>query len=293
MIQTLWLVSLMLAMGTAAPTQAAPQKTVTPAEAESHILQRVAPTIPPLAKAARIGGKVKLHIIVSPTGEVSSVNVVNGHPMLVPAAVEAVRKWRYKPFTDKNVAVAVAADVEMDFPGGMSESESAVRNKFFPMENQCRSLINKGHYLDAEMKCRQAVELSNQLPKEVVLERSSARALLANSLFLQRRVTEAIPIYEEALQLDKGCLKPNDADLATDYQNLGRAYGVIGALTKADTLYAPSISTFEAAIDNLPDMRENYTRRLKRALNEYAQLKDAQGQSGAAEELRRKAATLP
>jgi len=37
--------------------------------------------VPALAKAARIGGKVKLHIVISPSGDVSSVEVISGHPM--------------------------------------------------------------------------------------------------------------------------------------------------------------------------------------------------------------------
>jgi tetratricopeptide (TPR) repeat protein len=164
-----------------------------------------------------------------------------------------------------------------------------VRNKFFPLENECRDLINKARYGAAEAKCRDAVEISDQLPKEVILERSDARSLLANAIFLQGRRAESIPLYEEALKLDQGYRKPNDADLASDYWNLGRAYAMTGQLGKADGLYATAVSTFEAAVLNLPEMKENYTRRLKRSLNEYAQLKEAEGQNDAAAELRKKA----
>jgi tetratricopeptide (TPR) repeat protein len=174
----------------------------------------------------------------------------------------------------------------------MSASEQATREKFFPKEDECRKLINVGKYADAERECRRAVEVSNDLPKEIVLERSSARALLANAIFLQKRPSEAIPLYEEALELDKGYRKSDDADLASDYWNLGRAYSVIGDLSKADGLYRTAVSTFEAAIENLPSMKDNYTRRLKRCLGEYAKLKEATGQNDAARELRRKAEAL-
>jgi TonB family protein len=265
---------------------------VTANEAESHILQKVTPDVPPLAKMARIGGAVKLHIVISPSGDVASVNVISGHPMLVQAAIDAVRKWRYKPFEQNGAAVAAATEVDVDFPGGMSVEESAARKKFYSSDQECRKLVRDGKYADAEQRCRQAVELSNQLPTDLILERSTARAMLANSIFLQNRFTEAIPIYEDALALDKGYLKANDADLATDYANLGRAYAMTGALAKADGLYSTSVSTFEAAIGNLPSMKENYTSRLKRTLNEYAELKEGQGQKEAAEQLRKKAAGL-
>jgi TonB family protein len=248
--------------------------------------------VPPLAKLMRIGGTVKLQIVISPAGDVSSVYVIAGHPMLVQAAMDTVRKWKYKPFIENGTAITVAADVGVDFPGAMSAEESAARKKFDSSDQECRKLVNGGKYADAEQRCRQAVELSNQLPTDVILERSTARAMLANSIFLQNRFTEAIPIYEDALALDKGYRKPNDADLATDYANLGRAYAMTGALAKADGLYSTSVSTFEAAIENLPSMKENYTSRLKRTLDEYAQLKEAQGQKEAAEQLRKKAAGL-
>jgi TonB family protein len=269
--------------------QTEPVKTVSSTDATSHVARSVEPTVPPLAKAVKIGGKVKLHITISPSGDVSSVTVISGHPLLVQSAINAVKQWKYKPFLEGETAISVATDVEIDFPGGMSDTESAVRNKFFPIVDECRSLLNGGKYSEAEPKCRQAVEISNSLPKEVVLERSDARSLLANSIFLQRRFSEAIPIYEEALELDKGYRKPDDADLASDYANLGRAYGVTGELGKADDMYAAAVKTFRAAIQTLPQMNENYSRRLKRTLNEYAQLKDAEGQAEAATSLRKQA----
>lgn len=272
-------------------TQVAPTR-VPPSEATTHLIQRVDPTIPPLAKAARVGGTVKLEVTISESGGVATVKIISGHPMLVNSAVDAAKKWKYKPFENDGKPVQVITEVELDFPGGMSEDESAVRNKFFPVENECRSLVNKGQYSAAETKCREAVEISNQLPKEVVLERSGARSLLANSVFLQKRFEESVPIYEEALKLDLGYRKQDDADLASDYWNLGRAYAMTGQLGKADGLYATAVSTFEAAIHSLPEMKENYTGRLKRSLNEYAQLKEAEGQSDRAAELRKKADSL-
>ena len=265
---------LVLAVTTAAQTE--PQKLVSPADADNHIIHRVEPTVPPLATAAEVGGKVKLRILISVSGDVSTVTVINGHPMLAPAAIEAVKQWKYKPFTENGNPSAVATDVELDFPGGMSEKESNVRNKFFPMEKECRDLINSQKYTDAEQRCSQAVALSNELPSEVVLERSGAKTLLANAIFLQHRFSEAIPLYEEALELDKGYRKPDDADPASDYANLGRAYEMQGELAIADELYAKAIATFRAAIQSLPSMYENYSRRLQRTLNEYAQLKDAE-----------------
>jgi TonB family protein len=267
-------------------------KTVSTTEASSHLVQRVEPTIPPLAKAVKIGGKVKLHIVISPSGEVSSATFVSGHPLLVQAAIEAVKQWKFNSFLEGEKPIAVATDVELEFPGGMTESESAVRDRYFRVEDECRSLVKTAKYAEAEVKCREAVKISEDLPKEVVLERTDALSMLANAIFLQRRFSEAIPLYEKALEIDKGYRKPDDADLASEYANLGRAYGVTGNLAKADELYSLAVSTFKAAIKSLPSMYENYSRRLQRTLNEYAQLKEAEGQSEAASALRQEASQI-
>jgi TonB family protein len=274
------------------PAQASSPKTVTAAEADSHIVERIEPTVPPLAKLAKVGGKVRLHIAISPSGDVSSVKAISGHPLLVQSAIETAKKWKYRPFVEGGKPIPVETDVELDFPGGMPEQERAARNRFYPAEDECRALLNARRYADAERMCREAVEISNELPKDVILERSHARALLANAIFGQRRFQEAIPLYEEALALDEGYRKADDADLATDYANLGGAYAVTGKLAKADGLYATAVSTFEAAIQSLPQMKLNYTQRLKRALDEYAQVKEAEGQDEAAGQLRKKAAGL-
>jgi TonB family protein len=267
-------------------------KNVSPADANNHITHRVEPTMPPLAKAARVGGKVKLHVIISRSGDVSIVTVISGHPMLAAAVVEAVKQWKYRPFTESGNPSAVATDVELEIPGGMSEKESDARNKFFPVEKQCRELVNAENYTDAERICRQSVALSNELPSDAILERSDAKTLLANTIFLQHRFAEAIPLYEEALELDKGYRKTDDADLASDYANLGRACAMDGELSRADDLYAKAITTFRAAIESLPSMYENYSRRLQRTLNEYAQLKDSAKQTQAASELRKQASEI-
>jgi TonB family protein len=60
-----------------------------------RLVYRVAPLYPPLARQARIQGTVILRIVINQVGAVSDVQLVSGHPMLAPAAVEAVKKWRY------------------------------------------------------------------------------------------------------------------------------------------------------------------------------------------------------
>jgi tetratricopeptide (TPR) repeat protein len=205
------------------------------------------------------------------------------------AATDAVKQWKFSPFLDGKTPIAATTDVEVDFPGGLSESESAANQKYFNAEDACRTLMQATKFVEAEAKCREAVDTSSQLPKDAVLERSDALSLLGNDILSQQRFEESIPLYEKALEIDQGYRKADDADLASDYENLGRAFALTGGLSRADQLYALAVSTFRSAIKDLPSMTENYSRRLKRALNEYAQIKDAEQQKDAATDLRKHA----
>jgi protein TonB len=64
---------------------------------ETGLLSQVPPAYPPLARQARIQGDVILQSNVSKDGTVEDLQVVSGHPLLVQAALDAVRQWRYQP----------------------------------------------------------------------------------------------------------------------------------------------------------------------------------------------------
>jgi protein TonB len=76
---------------------------------------KIEPRYPPLAQKARIQGDVLLTAIISKTGEVENLTLVSGHPMLVPAAFDAVRQWRYRPFLLNGEPVEVETTVTVTF----------------------------------------------------------------------------------------------------------------------------------------------------------------------------------
>jgi TonB family protein len=57
---------------------------------------KVAPVYPEIARRLSITGTVKLAIVVSPNGTVKSSKAVGGHPILVNAAMDAVRQWKFE-----------------------------------------------------------------------------------------------------------------------------------------------------------------------------------------------------
>ena len=82
---------------------------------EAKILARPNPVYPPLARQARIQGKVQLHAIIDKEGRVSELQVVSGHPLLVKAALDAVQNWRYQPTVLNGEPVEVDTTIDVNF----------------------------------------------------------------------------------------------------------------------------------------------------------------------------------
>jgi len=88
---------------------------ITPQQAESLLVSKVAPEYPNLARQARVQGTVTLDTIIGKDGSVRSLKVASGHPMLVPAAMAAVRQWHYKPYDSDGVPSDVKTQVKVNF----------------------------------------------------------------------------------------------------------------------------------------------------------------------------------
>jgi len=64
---------------------------------DRKVKSRVYPAYPEIARKMSLTGVVKLEVVVSPTGNVKETKVIGGHPILVSAAVDAVKKWKFDP----------------------------------------------------------------------------------------------------------------------------------------------------------------------------------------------------
>ena len=65
-------------------------------EGGRKVKSTVAPVYPDLAKRMNVSGTVKITVTIAPSGSVSGTKVVGGHPLLVDAAVDAVKRWKYE-----------------------------------------------------------------------------------------------------------------------------------------------------------------------------------------------------
>lgn len=74
-------------------------------EGERKATSRVAPLYPELARRMNVSGTVKLEVTITPDGKVKTVKPIGGHPVLVQAADEAVRKWKFEPASSATTEV--------------------------------------------------------------------------------------------------------------------------------------------------------------------------------------------
>jgi protein TonB len=79
------------------------------------LIRKVPPTYPPLARQARIQGVVILQAQISKEGNIQNLQLISGHPMLAPAAIEAVKQWKYKPYLLNGEPVEVDTQVQVNF----------------------------------------------------------------------------------------------------------------------------------------------------------------------------------
>lgn len=90
-------------------------------------VNKVHPQYPPRAKAVRLDGTVRLLASVSRQGVVRNVRVVEGHPLLAGAAVDALRQWRFRPATVDGLATESSVTVDFAFSHSRNALESSGR----------------------------------------------------------------------------------------------------------------------------------------------------------------------
>jgi TonB family protein len=82
---------------------------------QNNLVNKVVPVYPPLAKQAKIQGVVELAATINKDGTIQNLELLSGHPLLVPAAVEAVKQWVYKPTLLNGNPVEVVTQIDVNF----------------------------------------------------------------------------------------------------------------------------------------------------------------------------------
>jgi protein TonB len=82
---------------------------------EARIIHKVIPLYPALARQARISGTVRFTAVIARDGTIQNLTLVSGHPLLVQAATDAVRQWRYRPTLLNGEPVEVVSPIDVVF----------------------------------------------------------------------------------------------------------------------------------------------------------------------------------
>ena len=82
---------------------------------EARLLSARRPVYPVLARQARIQGTVRLAALIGPDGRIAGLHVTSGHPLLVSAAMDAVKQWVYRPTMLNGDPVEVVTEISVMF----------------------------------------------------------------------------------------------------------------------------------------------------------------------------------
>ncbi|HZQ17315.1 MAG TPA: energy transducer TonB [Terriglobales bacterium] len=82
---------------------------------EGNLIHKVEPQYPAVAQQLHIEGSVIIQAWISREGFIERAQVVSGHPLLVHAALEAVRQWRYRPYYLNHEPVEVETEITVNF----------------------------------------------------------------------------------------------------------------------------------------------------------------------------------
>jgi protein TonB len=88
---------------------------ISPGVAQRLLVKKVEPQYPEDARRAHIEGQVVLRAVIDKNGNVESAALIQGHPLLAQAALEAVKKWKYKPYVLNGHATAVETQIAVIF----------------------------------------------------------------------------------------------------------------------------------------------------------------------------------
>jgi TonB family protein len=66
---------------------------------------KVPPIYPDIARRMSITGVVKVSVVVAPNGAVKSTKVIGGHPLLVDAAMDALKRWKFEASPEESTGI--------------------------------------------------------------------------------------------------------------------------------------------------------------------------------------------
>jgi TonB family protein len=267
-------------------------------EGNRHLLVHAEPIYPPIAKAAHVQGSVLLHVYVDEAGAVTKVEDIGGPPMLKSAAIDAVKKWTYKPFEVNGRAVSVKVIVSVPFslgiPDSVEKNDNAIGQAYFPKADECRAANAKGQWTQAVVLCGDLVTIADRFPDPSTRmnEIRVAHQDYGEALAFSGDLSKALEQFHRTTELAEGSLSSKDAEYGTAYY--WQAFGEHASkmLVEAERDYNKAEDSYRKAMANLSDMKQIYGRYLAHTLAYHSILALQMGRSDQAKKMQDEALQL-
>lgn len=272
--------------------------TVPADKAKENLVISVQPDYPPLAKAARIQGIVHASIVIDESGSVKSLSLISGHPMLAPAALEAIRKWKYKPFLVDGRPASIQTEVQVSIPENVSQSDIDLERKFqdtyWANERAGREALNKGDFATAEAKLQVARAAAEERGDFKWLELADVVSMLAGVKEGQKDYSSAEGLLKQSLAIHQKHQRPDEAEVAGVEFNLAALYVQLQRLSEAEPLLLEAARVWELRVaDNpMPEPKASYDWHLAMSYFAAARIAAATDRTGEAQSRCRKAMNL-
>jgi TonB family protein len=267
-------------------------------EAARHLLEGQAPQYPQMAKIAHIQGKTVLELTVAPDGSVTQLHAVSGHPILLQAALDAVRQWKYDPVLLNGTAAPVRTLVYLLFTQG---ADAELQQKYFSGEIECRDRLHAQRFEEAGRSCNAALETAKSLKSDTFGFKMNAfgnAGLAANHLHM---LPEALENFQERVKLAKKDLQPDSEEWFDVHHDLALAFQASNQVDQAETEYRETERVLKAeskalessgAKEYIARRQEGIRSQLRLALTEHEALLRQMGRSADADELKAQAKSL-
>lgn len=235
-------------------------------------------------------GVVRVELCISEAGNVVSAKPLGGHPLLIPAALESAKKWRF----NAGPTAPFKTVLEVSFSQGSSPAQIAdeekINDHFFEEDRKCRDKYRSKDYDQALTLCQGALDLSKQLPKERANERRGAYEILGHVYFSSRRFDEALQNYSQELEIALESLQPYEAELAYAYHDMALASHALGKTSDAAQYYSKAEQTILQARDHIgmDELKTRYSATLQQIREHYLVLLQQTGQTAAANDLEKR-----
>lgn len=270
------------------------------ADAQKHLATHVDPVYPAIAKAARVQGQVEIAIVIDSDGKVASVKIVGGPPMLRQAALDAVKKWQFKPFGIGGTATSVSTTLTVPFSlenqkDGPTVDQEKAAQAWFPLSSKCRTDLKEQNTQDALDHCKEALDTALQAGD---LTPSDQLALLdshqsyGHALQVAGRLQDALVEEDKAVDVARTHLKETDQEYAMPFYWRAIAEAKLGKGEAASADLTVAEETHRRAIAHLPEMKKMYGQYLASILKQHATLLDEMGKPEEAAKLRAEASSL-